>query len=211
MIREDLVAERIAIDSYREMIRFVGDRDSTTRRMLEEVLATEEEHAEDLVSFIEEIEKWPPHFGPDGMTAGREKQKARASGPSFPCGTSRLRRRGARRRCRYRCSARRRPPARVAVVRVLLQPVVQRLQADAQRRRGALLVAAVVFERGEDQRALDVRERAANADRQVLPRLARTPRALSSSSHSSPIVLPTAITNARCTTLRNSRTLPGHS
>jgi bacterioferritin len=63
MIREDLVAERIAIDSYREMIRFVGDRDSTTRRLLEQVLATEEEHAEDLVSFIEEIEKWPPSFG----------------------------------------------------------------------------------------------------------------------------------------------------
>ena len=59
MIREDLVAERIAIDSYREMIQFVGDRDSTTRRMLETVLATEEEHADDLLSFIEEIEKWP--------------------------------------------------------------------------------------------------------------------------------------------------------
>jgi len=62
MIREDLVAERIAIDSYREMIQFVGDRDSTTRRMLEAILATEEEHAEDLVSFIEEIEKWPPRY-----------------------------------------------------------------------------------------------------------------------------------------------------
>ena len=45
------------------MIRFVGDRDSTTRRMLEEVLATEEEHAEDLASFIEEIGKWPPRLG----------------------------------------------------------------------------------------------------------------------------------------------------
>ena len=62
MIREDLVAERIAIDSYREMIQFVGDHDSTTRRMLEEILATEEKHAEDLVSFIEEIEKWPSRF-----------------------------------------------------------------------------------------------------------------------------------------------------
>ncbi len=63
MIREDLVAERIAIDSYREMIQFVGDRDSTTRRLLEDVLATEEEHAEDLVSFIEEMEKWPSRRG----------------------------------------------------------------------------------------------------------------------------------------------------
>src|SRR5512143_3571159 len=62
MIREDLVAERIAIDSYREMIQFVGDRDSTTRRMLEEILATEEQHAEDLASFLEEFEKWPPRF-----------------------------------------------------------------------------------------------------------------------------------------------------
>jgi bacterioferritin len=52
MIKEDLVAERIAIDSYREMIRYCGDRDSTTRRMLEEILAVEEEHAEDLSSLL---------------------------------------------------------------------------------------------------------------------------------------------------------------
>src|SRR5574340_1057722 len=52
MIREDLVAERIAIDSYREMINYFGSRDSTTRRMLEEVLAAEEEHAEDLVTLL---------------------------------------------------------------------------------------------------------------------------------------------------------------
>ena len=55
MIREDLVAERIAIDSYREMINFVGNDDSTTRRMLEGILAMEEEHADDLVSLLEEI------------------------------------------------------------------------------------------------------------------------------------------------------------
>jgi bacterioferritin len=55
MIREDLVAERIAIDSYREMIAFVGDGDSTTRRMLEGILAMEEEHAEDLVSLLQEL------------------------------------------------------------------------------------------------------------------------------------------------------------
>jgi bacterioferritin len=47
-IRENLVAERIAIDSYREMIQFIGDSDPTTRRMLEEILATEEQHADDL-------------------------------------------------------------------------------------------------------------------------------------------------------------------
>jgi bacterioferritin len=55
MIKEDLVAERIAIDSYREMINYVGNDDSTTRRMLEGILAMEEEHAEDLVSLLAEI------------------------------------------------------------------------------------------------------------------------------------------------------------
>lgn len=48
MLTEDLVAERIAIESYREMVRYLGDRDPTTRRMLEEILAVEEEHADDL-------------------------------------------------------------------------------------------------------------------------------------------------------------------
>jgi bacterioferritin len=55
MIKEDLVAERIAIDSYREMIVYLGDKDSTTRRMLEGILAMEEEHADDLVSLLQEI------------------------------------------------------------------------------------------------------------------------------------------------------------
>jgi bacterioferritin len=52
MIREDLVAERIAIDSYREMIAYLGEKDPTTRRMLEGILAVEEEHADDLVSLL---------------------------------------------------------------------------------------------------------------------------------------------------------------
>ncbi len=56
MIREDLVAERVAIDSYREMIAFLGTNDSTTRRMLEGILAMEEEHADDLVSLLQELE-----------------------------------------------------------------------------------------------------------------------------------------------------------
>jgi bacterioferritin len=55
MIKEDLVAERIAIDSYREMITYLGNDDSTTRRMLEGILAMEEEHADDLVSLLEEM------------------------------------------------------------------------------------------------------------------------------------------------------------
>jgi len=53
MIQEDLVAERIAIDSYREMINYLGNDDSTTRRMLEDILAMEEEHADDLVNLLE--------------------------------------------------------------------------------------------------------------------------------------------------------------
>lgn len=53
MITEDLVAERIAIDSYREMIEYLGSNDTTTRRMLEGILAMEEEHADDLVSLLE--------------------------------------------------------------------------------------------------------------------------------------------------------------
>jgi len=55
MIKEDLVAERIAIDSYGEMIRYVGDKDITTRRMLEGILAMEEEHADDLSSLLEDL------------------------------------------------------------------------------------------------------------------------------------------------------------
>jgi bacterioferritin len=53
MIKEDLIAERIAIDSYREMIDYIGKDDSTTRRMLEGILAVEEEHADDLQGLLE--------------------------------------------------------------------------------------------------------------------------------------------------------------
>jgi bacterioferritin len=55
MIKEDLVAERIAIDSYREMIKYFGTDDSTSRRMLEGILAMEEEHADDLVNMLGEL------------------------------------------------------------------------------------------------------------------------------------------------------------
>ena len=54
MIRENLVAERIAIDSYRQMIQYLGNDDSTTRRMLEGILATEEEHADDLADLLQD-------------------------------------------------------------------------------------------------------------------------------------------------------------
>jgi bacterioferritin len=65
MIREDLVAERIAIETYAEIIRYLGDKDPTSRRVMEEILAKEEEHAEDLKTLIEslsEVEK--EHTGP---------------------------------------------------------------------------------------------------------------------------------------------------
>ncbi len=55
MIKEDLVAERIAIDSYREMINDLGINDSTSRRMLEGILAIDKEYADDLVSLLEEM------------------------------------------------------------------------------------------------------------------------------------------------------------
>lgn len=55
MIREDLVAERIAIESYRETIQYLGNDDPTTRRLFEEVLAVEEEHADDLLSLIQQL------------------------------------------------------------------------------------------------------------------------------------------------------------
>jgi bacterioferritin len=53
MIRENLIAERIAIDTYREIIRYLGDSDITTRRIFEEVLAVEEEHADDMADLLE--------------------------------------------------------------------------------------------------------------------------------------------------------------
>lgn len=56
MIKEDLVAERIAIESYLEMISYLEGRDPTTRRLLEEILANEEEHADDLNSLLEGLQ-----------------------------------------------------------------------------------------------------------------------------------------------------------
>ena len=55
MITEDLIAERVAIDSYREIIAYLANNDPTTRRMLEGILAMEEEHADHLVSLLEKF------------------------------------------------------------------------------------------------------------------------------------------------------------
>jgi bacterioferritin len=55
MIREDLVAERVAIESYAEIVRYLGDDDPTSRRLMEEILAKEEEHAEDMKTLLETL------------------------------------------------------------------------------------------------------------------------------------------------------------
>jgi len=67
MIREDLVAERIAIESYSEIVRYLSDNDPTSRRLMEEILAKEEEHAEDMKTLLERV-------------AGEEKRSDRAAG-----------------------------------------------------------------------------------------------------------------------------------
>jgi bacterioferritin len=57
MIRENLVAERIAIETYSEIIRWLGEDDSTTRRLIEEILEQEEEHADDMKKFLERLDR----------------------------------------------------------------------------------------------------------------------------------------------------------
>jgi len=67
MIREDLIAERIAIESYTEMIRWFGDNDPTSRRLMEEILAKEEEHADDMATLLETLD---PRESGDGAKGG---------------------------------------------------------------------------------------------------------------------------------------------
>jgi bacterioferritin len=57
MLREDLVAERIAIESYLEIVRFLGNDDPTTRRLMEDILAKEEEHANDLSDLLARFDR----------------------------------------------------------------------------------------------------------------------------------------------------------
>jgi bacterioferritin len=57
MIREDLVAERIAVESYTEIIRYLGDDDPTTRTMMEKIMGNEEEHAEEMKTLLESLGK----------------------------------------------------------------------------------------------------------------------------------------------------------
>lgn len=69
MIQENLVAERIAIESYSEIIRFLGDKDVTSRRLMEEILGVEEEHANDMLDLLSKV-------GDDGKSSdGKGKAK----------------------------------------------------------------------------------------------------------------------------------------
>jgi bacterioferritin len=67
MIKEDLVAERIAIDSYRHFLQYLADQDPTTRRMLEGILAVEEEHADELADLLQRV---PPQPAPAQQLLG---------------------------------------------------------------------------------------------------------------------------------------------
>ena len=72
MIREDLAAERVAVATYSEIIRWLGDDDPTTRRMMEELLAKEEEHADELAMLLEPTRR---------VAAGAQRKAVPASGP----------------------------------------------------------------------------------------------------------------------------------
>ncbi len=75
MIKEDLVAERIAIESYSEIVRFLGNDDPTTRRLMEDILANEEEHAEDMSTLLEELGKKGEPAKPKPATKAAGKRK----------------------------------------------------------------------------------------------------------------------------------------
>jgi bacterioferritin len=67
MIKENLIAERIAIESYTEMIRYFGENDPTSRRLMESVLTQEEEHADDMATLLESLDPREPTDGSGGV------------------------------------------------------------------------------------------------------------------------------------------------
>jgi bacterioferritin len=67
MIKENLIAERIAIESYTEMIRYFADNDPTSRRLMESVLQQEEEHADDMATLLESLDPREPTDGSGGV------------------------------------------------------------------------------------------------------------------------------------------------
>jgi bacterioferritin len=88
MIREDLIAERIAVETYREIVRFFGDRDSTSRIMMEEILSKEEEHADDMADLLFAVEpatgegSRPLYFADEVPTSGGNGGKNKPAGKS---------------------------------------------------------------------------------------------------------------------------------
>ncbi len=76
MILENLVAERVAIESYKEMISYIGVRDSTTGRLLESILAKEEEHAEELSSMLRQTAAVLPGAANAMMAGGAARRAA---------------------------------------------------------------------------------------------------------------------------------------
>jgi bacterioferritin len=73
MVREDLVAERVAVESYNEIIRYLGADDPTTRRMLEKIMANEEEHADDMKKILDNLSE---NLRPE--KSGKEARKEKA-------------------------------------------------------------------------------------------------------------------------------------
>jgi bacterioferritin len=92
MVREDLIAERIAIETYREIVRFFGDRDPTSRIMMEEILAKEEEHADDMADLLFAVqpsteESRPLYFAdeiPAGGNGGKQKPPGKSGTTNVP-------------------------------------------------------------------------------------------------------------------------------
>jgi len=74
MIKEDLIAERIAIESYRDIIQFLGDKDPTSKRLMEEILAKEEEHADDMADLLFAVQ-------PDSAEGARNRGAAAGGSP----------------------------------------------------------------------------------------------------------------------------------
>lgn len=77
MIKENLVAERIAISTYSEIIQYIGNDDPTTRRMLEDILAMEEEHAEDMATLLEQLGKDGEPAKPDPRNSDKNAKAAK--------------------------------------------------------------------------------------------------------------------------------------
>ena len=100
MLREDLVAERIAIQTYREMIAFFGEKDPTSRRMMEDILAVEEEHADDIADLLfavepDNVENTKNLYFPDELP-GRSDAGKKVKSASAPKKTKKAKAKSAR-------------------------------------------------------------------------------------------------------------------